>query len=92
MCITKKELETRVQEIRRYKAMEEEIADVRKSLETEVISYMLENGIDTEITDSAKITYKLQTRATLDKKRLEEDLGSLKDYTKVTEYNVLRIK
>ena len=92
MCITKKELETRVQEIRRYKAMEEEIADVRKSLETEVISYMLENGIDTEITDSAKITYKLQTRSTLDKNRLEEDLGSLKDYTKVTEYNVLRIK
>ena len=53
---------------------------------------MVENGLDTEITDSAKIIYKSQTRSTLDKKRLEEDLGSLEEYTKVTEYNVLRIK
>ena len=53
---------------------------------------MVENQIDTEITDSAKITYKSQTRATLDKKRLEEDLGSLEEYTRVTEYSVLRIK
>lgn len=91
MCITKKELETRVEEIRRYKAMEAEIADVRKSLETEVITYMVEHGIDTEITDSAKITYKSQIRTTLDRKRLEEDLGSLEEYTKEKEYNVLRI-
>ena len=45
---------------------------------------MVENGIDTEITDSAKITYKSQARSTLDKKRLEEDLGNLGEYTKTT--------
>ena len=92
MCISKSELDKKVQEIRRYKAMAEEAAEIQKSLEAEVITYMVENQIDTEITDSAKITYKSQTRATLDKKRLEEDLGSLEEYTKVTEYNVLRIK
>lgn len=92
MCITKLELEEKIQEIRRYKAMAEEAAEIQKALEREVIAYMVENGLDTEITDTAKITYKLQTRATLDKKRLEEDLGSLEEYTKVTEYNVLRIK
>lgn len=92
MCISKSELENKVQEIRRYKAMAEEAAEIQKSLEAEVINYMVENGLDTEITDSAKITYKSQTRATLDKKRLEEDLGSLEEYTKVTAYNVLRIK
>ena len=92
MCISKADLEKKVQEIRRYKAMAEEAAEIQKSLEAEVITYMVENQIDTEITDSAKITYKSQTRATLDKKRLEEDLGSLEEYTKVTEYNVLRIK
>ena len=92
MSISKKELENKVQEIRRYKAMAEEAAENQKALEAEVIAYMVENNIDTEITESAKITYKLQTRSTLDKKRLEEDLGSLEEYTNVTEYNVLRIK
>lgn len=90
MCISKADLEKKVQEIRRYKAMAEEAAEIQKSLEAEV--YMVENGLDTEITDTAKITYKSQTRSTLDKKRLEEDLGSLEEYTKVTEYSVLRIK
>ena len=92
MCMTKQEVEAKVQEIRKYKAMAEEAAEIQKSLEAEIITYMVENEIDTEITDSAKITYKPQTRATLDKKRLEEDLGSLEEYTKVTKYNVLRIK
>ena len=92
MCISKADLENRVQEIRRYKAMAEEAAEIQKALEAEVITYMVENGLDTEITDSAKVTYKSQTRSTLDKKRLEEDLGSLEEYTNVTEYNVLRIK
>lgn len=92
MCISKADLEKKVQEIRRYKAMAEEAAEIQKTLEAEVITYMVENGLDTEITDSAKITYKSQTRSTLDKKRLEEDLGSLEEYTKITTYNVLRIK
>ena len=92
MCISKAELDKKVQEIRKYRAMAEEAAEIQKALEAEVINYMVENGLDTEITDSAKITYKSQTRATLDKKRLEEDLGSLEEYTNVTEYNVLRIK
>ena len=92
MCISKAELDKKVQEIRKYKAMAEEAAEIQKALEAEVITYMVENGLDTEITDSAKIIYKSQTRSTLDKKRLEEDLGSLEEYTKITAYNVLRIK
>lgn len=92
MCISKADLENRVQEIRRYKAMAEEAANIQHSLEAEVIAYMVENGLEIEMTDTAKITYKQQTRATLDKKRLEEDLGSLEEYTTVTRYSVLRIK
>lgn len=92
MCISKADLEMKVQEIRRYKAMAEEAAEIQKALEAEVIAYMVENNLTEEFTDSAKISYKSQTRATLDKKRLEEDLGSLEEYTTVTEYNVLRIK
>ena len=92
MCITKTELEAKIQEIRKYKAMAEELVDLQKSLEQEVIEYMKENDLDTEITSDAKITYKLQERRTLDKKALETDLGDLSEYTKVTSYSVLRIK
>lgn len=92
MCISKADLESRVQEIRKYKAMAEEAAEIQKALEAEVIAYMVESKIDTAITDSAKITYKQQTRSTLDKERLEADFGSLEEYTKVTAYKVLRIK
>ena len=92
MCMTKKELEAKVEEIRKYKVMIEEASNIEKALEAEVISYMNENNLTEEITDTAKITYKSQVRSTLDKKRLEEDLGSLEEYTKTTTYSVLRIK
>jgi uncharacterized protein YlxW (UPF0749 family) len=93
MCISKSELEEKVQDLRSLKAMKEELENEVKSAEHEVISYMTENGIDTEITDSAKITYKPQSRTTLDKVKLTEILGDdLKPFEKTTSYNVLRIK
>lgn len=92
MCMTKKELEAKVEEIRKYKAMIEEASNIEKALEAEVISYMNENNLTEEFTDSAKISYKEQSRTTLDKKRLEENLGDLSEYEKVTSYKVLRIK
>lgn len=88
----KKELDNKIQEIRKYKAMVEEASEIQKALEAEVISYLTENGLDREVTDTAVITYKEQSRTTLDKKKLEEDLGDLADYEKVTSYRVLRIK
>lgn len=91
--MTKTELEAKVQEIRKYKTIIEEASNIQKSLEAEVIAYMAENEIDTEITDTAKITYKSQSRTTLDKEKLTEVLGDdLKPFEKTTSYNVLRIK
>lgn len=91
--MTKTELEAKVQEIRKYKTIIEETSNIQKSLEAEVIAYMAENEIDTEITDTAKITYKSQSRTTLDKEKLTEVLGDdLKPFEKTTSYNVLRIK
>lgn len=90
--MTKKELEEKIEEIRKYKRMIEECSNIEKALESEVISYMNANNLTEEITDTARITYKEQTRETLDKKRLEEDLGNLAEYTKTTTYSVLRIK
>lgn len=93
MCCTKKELSQKVEELRGLKAMKEELENEVREVEREIISYMKENGIDTEITDTAKITYKAQTRTSLDKAKLTEILGDdLKPYEKTTSYNVLRIK
>jgi hypothetical protein len=90
--MTKQELENKVQEIRRYKVMIEEATEFEKALEADVISYMKENDLTKEVTDTATITYTAQTRTSLDKQRLEADLGDLTEYEKVTSFNVLRIK
>lgn len=93
MCITKKELEKKIEEMRSLKALKEETENEIKALEHEVIFYMTENNLTEEITNTAKVTYKEQSRTTLDKKKLEEVLGDdLKPYEKVTFYSVLRIK
>lgn len=92
MCMTKTELEKKVQELRSLKAMSEELQNEVKATERYIISYMEEKEIDTEITDTAKITYKSQSRTTLDKDKLTEILGEdLKPFEKITSYNVLRI-
>lgn len=93
MCMTKQELEKKVNELRSLKALKEELENEVKAAEQDVIAYMNENQIDTEITDTAKITYKPQTRTTLDKEKLSEILGEdLKPFEKVSTFNVLRIK
>ena len=93
MCITKIELEKKIEELRSLKALKEETENELKALEREVISYMEENNLTEEITNNAKVTYKPQSRKTLDNKKLEEVLGDeLKPYEKVTNYSVLRIK
>lgn len=93
MCITKAELEKKVKELRSLKAMAEELQNEVKAVEFEVISYMREKELTEEITETAKITYKPQSRTTLDKEKLTEILGEdLKPFEKVTSFNVLRIK
>ena len=87
MSMTKKELETKVQEFRSLKAMKEELENELKAVEFSIIEYMTENELDTEI------TYKPQNRTTLDKEKLTEILGEdLKPFEKTTSYNVLRVK
>lgn len=93
MCIKKAELESKVQELRSLKTLMEETENELKAIEREIISYMVENGIDTEITDTAKITYKPQSRTTLDRDKLTEVFGEdLKPFEKTTTYNMLRVK
>ena len=73
--------------------MKEELENEVKAVEHEVILYMTEHNLDSEITDSAKITYKTQSRTTLDKDKLKDILGDdLKPFERTTSYNVLRIR
>jgi hypothetical protein len=90
--MTKQELEATINEIRKYKNLIQEATEIEKALEAEVISYMKENDLTEEITDTSRISYTSQTRSTLDKQLLEKQLGELTEYTKVTTYSVLRIK
>lgn len=94
MCMNKTELEATVNEIRRYKLIIEEAQNIQKSLEANVIQYLTENGLTEEITETAKITYKEQSRENLVRDKVKE-LLSPEDYEKVTNiitYSVLRIK
>jgi len=90
--MSKKELEAKVAEYRELFTLAEETKEALEAVKHEIIGYMCENNLTEEFTSDAKITFKAQDRTTLDKKRLEEDLGDLSDYTKVSTYNVLRIK
>lgn len=90
--MTKAELQKKVDELRELKAMKEELDNEVKETERKIISYMTEHEVTEEITDTAKITYKEQSRESLDKKKLEERFGSLAEFTKRTTYSVLRIK
>ena len=45
--MTREELEIKIQEIRRYKAMAEEATNIQKSIEAEVIAWMTSEQLDT---------------------------------------------
>jgi hypothetical protein len=90
--MTREELKQTVEELRQYKNMKEELENQIKALEHNVTSYMETENKTEEIGDNFKVTYKEQIRKTLDKAKLESDLGDLSEYEKVTSYSVLRIK
>ena len=92
MCIRREEMDNKIKEIRELKVMKEELENNLKALENELIEYCKENEVDEVLGNDFKVTYKPQERKTLDKKALENDLGDLSEYTKITTYSVLRIK
>lgn len=98
MCISINELNSRVAEVRSLKALLEETENAIKALEYDIKDFMTVNFIKEDkkpeyIGTDYKITFNPQTRTTLDRERLEADLGSrLEDYEKVSSFNVLRIK
>lgn len=93
MCRTMNELQETVSELREYKILKEELENQIKALEREVIGYMQLHSKDTETGNDFKVTYKMQSRTTLDKAALKDILGDdLQPFEKVNTFPVLRIK
>ena len=91
MSITTIELNSRVAELRSLKALKEETELAIKALEMDIITFLTGNDLAEYIGTDYKATYKTQSRTALDKDKLVNDFGNLKDYEKVTTFNVLRI-
>lgn len=92
MCRTMNELENVVAEYRSMKAMKEELEAQIKDLEREIIGYLDGNE---KLSETGKdFTVKVTTceRRTVDTKKLEEDLGSLADYQRISQYRRLYVK
>ncbi len=92
MCTTIKELEQIISDYRGLKAMKEQLEEELKAVEREIIGYMDSNEKLTETGNDFTVKLSTCERRTLDIKRLEEDLGSLADYQRVSQYRRLYVK
>jgi len=92
MCTTMKELENVVADYRSLKALKEELEEQLKDAEREIISYL--DAKEKLSETGADFTVKVSTcqRKTLDRKALEDDLGSLAEYDRVSQYRRLYVK
>lgn len=104
MCMTVKEMNETMEEIKSLKLLKEETEDAIKALEIKVIEFLQEtedcetvdkkgNPILKFIGNNHKATYSVQTRENVDKAEVKK-LLSAEDYQKVSKtstYPVLRI-
>ena len=92
MCRTMNELKSVTTAYRGLKAMKEQLEEELKALEREIIGYMDSNEKLTETGDDFTVKLSTCERRTIDTKRLEEDLGSLAEYQRISQYRRLYIK
>lgn len=105
MCITAKEMNEKMEEIKNLKMLKQETEENIKALEREVIEFLSENQQDCLTTNSkgkeilqfignmCKATLSVQSRETVDKAEIKKLLNE-NDYRKVSKvstYPVLRI-
>ena len=92
--MTKKELDSKVQEYREMKTLLEQVQNEVDAIKAEITLYMVENEIDTETTVDGKVTYKDSNRSSFNEDALKEALNTqdLKRYKKTSTFKVLRIK
>ena len=92
MCRTMNELEKMVADYRSLKSLKEELEEQLKAVEREIIGYL---DINEKMSENGKdFTVKVSTceRRTIDSKKLEEDLGSLAEYQRISQYRRLYVR
>ena len=92
MCRTMNELEKVVADYRSLKAMKEQLESELRDAEREIISYLDNNEKISETGSDFTVKVATCERRTLDSKRLEEDLGSLSEYQRISQYRRLYVK
>ena len=89
--MTSMEIQAKCREFREMKRIAEEAQAVADSIASELKKLMEESGETKRTEGEYKLSYTEAKRETLDKKRLEADLGDLSDYTKVSHYKVFKV-
>ena len=85
------QMESKISEYRKFKREAEEMQAIADSIAAELKAQMEAEGITSAIVGEYKLSYTDAKRESLDKKRLEADLGDLTDYTKTTHYKIFRV-
>ena len=89
--MTNRELEAKIREYKDMKRLVEEAQAVADKLADELKAAMTAAGASKLTVGEYKLSYTDATRETLDKKRLEADMGDLSEYAKVTTYKVFKV-
>ena len=84
-------LESKIKEYRELKRMAEEAQAMADAIADELKAEMSAAGQEKLVVGEYKLSYTEAKRETLDKKRLQEDLGDLSEYTKTTHYKVFKV-
>ena len=84
-------LTERIREYREYQRMIEELEALKAAIADELKAEMTALGQEKLVVGEYKLSYTEAKRETLDKKRLEADLGDLSEYTKVSRYKVFKV-
>lgn len=92
MCRTINELEKVVADYRSLKAMKEQLEEEMKAVEREIIGYLDANEKLTETGNDFTVKISTCERRTVDTKKLEEDIGSLAEYQRISQYRRLYVK
>ena len=92
MCRTMNQLENVVADYRSLKALKEDLEEQLKALERDMIDYLDSNQKLSETGSNFTVKVSTCERRTLDSKRLEEDMGSLAEYQRISQYRRLYVK
>ena len=84
-------LTERIREYREYSRMIEELEALKTAIADELKAVMTAQGQEKLVVGEYKLSYTEAKRETLDKKRLEADLGDLSEYTKISKYRIFKV-